>query len=246
VEGDRFGTRLPIPDGLEVTFADMTRELVDYRVAQYRRRGEADTAGDAFECKVLWNKRDPILKLPSRATRPDLPEGELDVRLQDGRPWRFRLMREFCNVARPVGSDRNELPDVMRRWFGPSAGRPGTAFRVGFYRSPDGWCVEPAGQVIELPRSGKVVAFPTLRAAAGAPDAAIASAPEAEEVRLPVNATGDDLFAVRASGESMNGGANPIDDGDWLVFRLARGIGLGAMEGRIALLQTGIGGDHAY
>ncbi|ABS28171.1 type III restriction protein res subunit [Anaeromyxobacter sp. Fw109-5] len=246
VESERFVSRLPIPAGLDDTFAEMTREIVDYRLAQYRRRGEAEAAGDAFECKVLWNKRDPILKLPSRTARPDVPSGELEVRVQDGRPWRFRLMREFCNVARPVGSDRNELPDLMRRWFGPSAGRPGTAFRVRFYRSPDGWWVEPAGQVIELPRRGNVVAFPTLRAAAGAADGAIASAPEAEEVRLPVNATGADLFAVRAAGDSMDGGSNPIHDGDWLVFRLARGVGLGAMEGRIALLQTGIGGDHAY
>jgi SOS-response transcriptional repressor LexA len=106
--------------------------------------------------------------------------------------------------------------------------------------------VEPAGQVIELPRRGNIVAFPSLRAAAGAPDGAIANAPDAEEVRLPVTATGDDLFAVRAAGKSMDGGAHPIHDGDWLVFRLARGVGLGAMEGRVALLQTGVDGDHAY
>jgi hypothetical protein len=51
---------------------------------------------------------------------------------------------------------------------------------------------------------------------------------------------------VRAAGDSMDGGSNPIHDGDWLVFRPARGAGLGAVDGRVALLQTGIGGDHAY
>ena len=247
IEGDRFIPRLPIENGLDEVFADMTREIVDYRLAQYRRRAEAATVGEAFECKVLSNQRDPILKLPSRQARPDVPSGEIDVRLPDGRPWRFRFMKEFCNVARPVGVDRNELPDLLRRWFGLAAGKPGTAFRVRFYRSPDGWWAEPAGQVIELPRRGNVIAFPSLRAAAGALEGGIATAPEAEEVRLPVSETGDDLFAVRAAGDSMDGGANPIRDGDWLVFKLARGAGLGAMEGRVALVQTGTGHDtHAY
>ncbi len=239
--------RLPVPEGREDTFAEMTREIVDYRVAQYRRRGEAEATGDAFECKILWNQRDPILKLPSRRARPDVPRGEVDVRLRDGRPWRFRFMAEYCNVARPAGSDRNELPDLLRGWFGPAAGRPGTAFRVRFYRSPDGWWVEPLSRVIELPRRGQVTSFPTLRAAAGALGAGVTDAPEAEQVRLPVNRGGPDVFAVRAAGDSMNGGPNPIRDGDWLVFELARGAGLGAMDGRVALLQTGVGhGDLAY
>jgi hypothetical protein len=39
VDGARFSPRLPMPDGLDDAFA-MTRELVDYRLAQYRRRFE--------------------------------------------------------------------------------------------------------------------------------------------------------------------------------------------------------------
>jgi hypothetical protein len=62
-----------------------------------------------------------------------------------------------------------------------------------------------------------------------------------------VRATGEDLFAVRATGDSMDGGADPIRDGDWLVFRHARAAGLGAIAGRIALVQREAGGrDHAF
>jgi hypothetical protein len=86
---------------------------------------------------VLSNQRDPILKLPSRTGVP-LPEGETDVRLPDGAVWQFRFAKEFCNVARPAGRQRNELPDLLRRWFGPRAGQPGTAFEVRFHASPDG------------------------------------------------------------------------------------------------------------
>jgi SOS-response transcriptional repressor LexA len=152
-----------------------------------------------------------------------------------------------CNVAHQVGIARNELPDLVRTWFGPAAGRPGTTFRVRFFRSPDGWCVEPQGQVVELPARGRIVAFPTLRAAAGAPGAALAEAPGAEEVVLPVRTRSEGSFAVRATGDSMEGGTDPVRDGDWLVFRYARGVGLGAVEGRVALLQVEeSSGDNVY
>jgi hypothetical protein len=247
VTGDRFVPRLPIPEGLDETFVEMTRELVDYRLAQYRRRFEPEAQGDAFVAKVFWNQRDPILMLPSRASRPDVPSGDTDVRLPTGAWWRFKFVRIACNVAHPVGSAQNQLPDLLRGWFGPGAGRSGTAFRVRFFRSPDGWCIEPLGQVIELPARGRVVAFPTLRAAAGHAGVPVAGAPEADEVVLPVRTKADGLFAVRATGDSMNGGPDPIRDGDWLVFRYARGAGLGAVDGRVALVQLEDGtGDAAY
>ncbi|BDG02809.1 S24 family peptidase [Anaeromyxobacter oryzae] len=107
--------------------------------------------------------------------------------------------------------------------------------------------MEPIGQVIELPPPGRITAFPTLRAAAGAAGILVAGAPEAEEVVLPVRTRGNGLFAVRAAGDSMNGGTDPIRDGEWIVFRYSRGVGLGAVEGRVALLQSGHAtGDSAY
>jgi nucleoside phosphorylase len=99
--------------------------------------------GPAFEAKVTWNQRDPILKLPSRTAQPELPFGELDVQVPDGGMWQFRMMKEYCNVARPVGTDSNRLPGLLRRWFGPRAGHPGTAFRVRFTPAAGGWTVAP-------------------------------------------------------------------------------------------------------
>lgn len=246
IEGDRFVSRLPVPVEDEATLAAMTRELVELRLVEYvtRRRGEA--GGDAFECVLITNQRDPILKLPSRKTRPDIPEGETDVRLNDGVAWRFRFMKEFCNVARPVGAGTNQLPDLLRRWFGPAAGRPGTAFRVRFAPSPDGWWVEPASaSMVPLTPPGAVVAFPSLRAAAGhaatmSADLAdrVADAPGVEMVRLPLaGRPSPDLFAVRVVGDSMDGGADPIREGDWAVMRWARAASVDALEGRVALVE---------
>jgi superfamily II DNA or RNA helicase/diadenosine tetraphosphate (Ap4A) HIT family hydrolase len=246
-EGEWFLPRLPIPEGLDETFEDLTLELVDYRLAQYRRRLDQSTRAGSFTCRVFSKQQAPILKLPDRKSQPDLPQGEVDVRLPDGAVWRFRFAKIACNVAHPVGRDRNQLADLLRAWFGPSAGRPGTAFQVRFTQSPDGLWAEPLGKLIALPQRGAVTAFPSLRAAAGRVGPEVAGAPDAEHVVLPVKTRSEDVFAVRAAGDSMDGGVDPIRDGDWLVFKYARGAGLGAVEGRVALVETeGAHGDSGY
>lgn len=246
VEDGRFLPRLPLVEGAESAFVAMTRELVDYRLAGYRQRHRATGPSGSFTCKVTWNQRDPILKLPSRADRPDLPTGETDVRSPNGAMWRFRFAKEFCNVARPVGTDRNQLPDLLRTWFGPAAGNPGTNFHVSFRVTPDGLWVEPIGQVVQLPSRSRIPAFPSLRAAAGAaavepwdedghPNPHVS---ESEDVRLPVESGDRGLFAVRASGTSMDGGKAPIHDGDWVVLRWARGVALKNIDKKVALIEN--------
>lgn len=248
VEGDCFSLRLSIEEALRPALEAMTLELVDYRLAQYRKRFEPQTSGGVtrFEAKVTWNQRDPILKLPRFDGRP---VGEIPVRLSDGSVWQFRFMKEYCNVARPVGTPRNLLSDKLREWFGPSAGRPGTGFHVRFSLSPDGWWAEPlGGQVLPLPMRGRVLSFPDLRAAAGS---AIGPTPTDDEpaadvVVLPVRTADEGVFAVRASGDSMEGGSDPIHDGDWVVFRWGRGRGLGAIANRRALVQVPDAGGYGY
>lgn len=244
VDGERLVPHLTSSPGDEPTLAAMTREIVESRLVDYVARARAAAAGDALECVVTWKQRDPILKLPSRAARPDLPSGETDVRLPDGSAWRFRFLKDSCSVARPLGTATNQLPDLLRRWFGPDAGRPGTELHVRFTRSPDGWWIEPASaRVVPLAPRGSVVTFPSLRAAAGHARASalaerVADAPGPETVRLPVSGSpSPELFAVRAVGDSMDGGDAPIHDGDWVVLRWARAARVGALEGRVALVE---------
>lgn len=251
VAGEAVESRVPRPDGDEATQAlcAMTAELVDYRLAWYRKRlrdqSAVDAAGEvsSFRMKVLTNQRDPILHFGDRSDRDSLPRGETDVRLPGGAVWQFRFVKIACNVARPVGVQRNQLGDLLRRWFGPEAGKAGTDLHVEFRRSPDGWWVEPVGaQVIALPPRGQVVAFPSLRAAAGVvldDGEEQGDGVEPGAVRLPVGAPDEDLFAVRATGDSMNGGERPIRDGDWVLLKWARGKGLGAVRGRVALVGVG-------
>jgi len=237
IDDDRFVLDLKIDPSMEAPLVDLVRELVDYRIAQYRTRRRTQTP-EGFVCKVIWNQRDPILKVPSRKDT-QLPFGETDVRLNDGSVWQFRFAKEFCNVARPVGSQRNQLPELMHRWFGPRAGQPGTAFEVRFHASPDGLWIEPVQtQMIELAQRRGIVAYPDLRAAAGHVQGEI-EPPEQERVMLPVEATDANLFAVRVSGTSMDGGDAPLHDGDWAVMSVARGAPASALVDRVVLVQVG-------
>ena len=141
VDAGRFEPKLPPVPGNEVVLAAMTRELVDYRLAKYRARSREPLDGSlAFQAKVIWNGHTPILKLPSADTRP---RDTVQARLPDDAVWAFRLMAEYCNVAHPVGEPGNRLPELMRDWFGPDAGKPGTQFRVQFSRAREGWSVRP-------------------------------------------------------------------------------------------------------
>jgi SOS-response transcriptional repressor LexA len=150
----------------------------------------------------------------------------------------FRFAKEFCNVARPVGAARNQLPDLLRGWFGPTAGQPGRALEVRFTAAPDGLWVEPLqSNVVAFPSLTAVVAYPDLRAAAGHALEA-AEMPSAERVMLPLAGGDPALFAVRVAGTSMDGGASPLHDGDWAVLRFARGMPADALANRVVLVQA--------
>jgi len=238
VERDALRLDLAIDPALSPALAKLVRELVDYRLAQYRdRRAQSEPTLDGFVCKVFWNQRDPILKMPPRGATP-LPDGETDVRVPDGAIWQFRFMKEAVNVARPAGTTRNQLPDLLRGWFGPRAGQPGTAFQVRFHATPDGYWIQPVQSAsIDVASRHEIVAYPDLRAAAGYALAA-EEAPDKDLVVLPFESLGPDVFAVRVSGSSMDGGRDPLRDGDWAIMRVARSLPASSVENRVVLVEV--------
>lgn len=110
----------------------LTRELAEWRLAEYLRR--ADSSADAegrFECKVSHSDGRPILFLPDRAANSTIPEGWVNVKI-DGERYEANFVKIAVNVIRSSGSDTNQLPELMRGWFGADAGLPGTDHRVVF------------------------------------------------------------------------------------------------------------------
>jgi superfamily II DNA or RNA helicase/diadenosine tetraphosphate (Ap4A) HIT family hydrolase/HKD family nuclease len=139
-----FATRFDVPADQREPFRTLARELVEWRLAEYldRTRPESPASGERFVCKVSHAGGRPILFLPDRAVHPWIAHGTAPV-IVDGETYEARFARVAVNVVRKPGSRRNDLPALMRAWFGDSAGLPGTSFSVVFERTEEGWHLSP-------------------------------------------------------------------------------------------------------
>lgn len=189
---ERFEPKFGVPVELAPTLAALVGELVDWRLAEYRARWR-QPSGDAsaFECKLLRNDRQAILKHPGKAS--PWANQVLPARVPGGELWTFRFAAEFCNVAYPAASTgaKNQLGELLARLFGEQAGQSGTDFRLRFERDAGGWRALPVGrgdaEVLPMVPRVRVPCLPSLRVAAGW--ATRVEAPEVleefEEVELP-------------------------------------------------------------
>ena len=136
-EAGEFTTGFDVAPTLRSTAALLTRELCDWRLAVYMRRtGSADGAPRII-CRVSHAGGSPILFLPSRDRTPGVPEGWVKV-AANGTAYHAKFVKIAVNVMNAEGEERNVLSEVLRGWFGPNAGQPGTAQQVVFTREPDG------------------------------------------------------------------------------------------------------------
>jgi superfamily II DNA or RNA helicase/diadenosine tetraphosphate (Ap4A) HIT family hydrolase/HKD family nuclease len=133
-ESGRFSSRFDVASPRRDAFQELVRELVDWRLAEYLQRQPGPD--DAIVCKVSHAGGRPILFLPDRSPRPDMPEGPTPV-LIDGQRYEAEFAKIAVNVIRAAGSTRNELPGLLRAWFGPDAGLQGTNFQVRFEKVAD-------------------------------------------------------------------------------------------------------------
>lgn len=258
-EQGRFVTTFQCPKQAQGDFESLTSELVEYRLAQYTKarmeRPERESTS-GFTAKVTHSGGRPILMLPTLEHMPGRPIGPLEVRLPDGSTWMFRMVRVACNVAGPKGTEANKLGALMREWFGPDAGMPGTGFKVAFEHSADGWSVAPAAppsapsqftttiladpirpNVIELIQSPqmadrftRLVPVYTLEAAAGlwGPETEPEEAGWTDVSRFRPR---QGMFVARVRGRSME---PKIRDGSWCLFRKCPP---GSREGKVVLVQ---------
>ncbi|MDQ3348096.1 MAG: hypothetical protein M3545_09025, partial [Acidobacteriota bacterium] len=58
--------------------------------------------------------------------RSDLPAGWTDVQI-DGQTYSANFVKVAVNVVRQSEEGDDDLPGILRRWFGPDAGAPGTS-----------------------------------------------------------------------------------------------------------------------
>ncbi len=259
--GDSFRLRIDCPDDLKSSLESMTEELVDWRLAAYaksRRLVKSEVGELAFEGKVSHANGRPILFLPDKAKLPERPVGSIVARLPDGATWEFKLVKVACNVAQPVGEKANQLGDLLKQWFGPNAGLPGTSFHVRFESKSGEWHVSPIGadakstlepenpvqdSMNRVESSVDLASRYTthapvydLSAAAGewGPEGIPA---EIGWIAVPNQPLSRGMFAARVTGRSME----PIIPSDsWCLFRPCPA---GSREGRMLLVQVNTQSD---
>ncbi len=153
-----FSTTFSVPDGQRETYQDMVREIAEWRLADYlvrpkvlerirmRRMSAPDAdapAGHSAEpasivIEVNHNRRHPILFPLDRASFPDMPVGPTPVWI-DGTEYTAHFVKRAVNRVLRGSDRRNELPEILRGWFGPNAGASGTRHAVTLERTQDGW-----------------------------------------------------------------------------------------------------------
>jgi superfamily II DNA or RNA helicase/HKD family nuclease/diadenosine tetraphosphate (Ap4A) HIT family hydrolase len=142
-EDERFSSRLTIPSPLISSAQELIREIVDWRLEEYLGRASAGQALEFF-LKVSHSNGTPILFLPDRDTHLGLPEGWTDMRVDD-ETVSANFVKVAVNVARRAPSEENILPEILRKWFGEDAGRPGTRHQVVLRHEGNTWQLRPFG-----------------------------------------------------------------------------------------------------
>ncbi len=95
--------------------------------------------------KVSHSNGNPILFLPAGPERSDLPNGWTRVQI-DGEGYEANFVKVAVNVVRKSGDDANQLPRILRGWFGADAGAPGTRHSVSLQLQGSAWHLRPLGR----------------------------------------------------------------------------------------------------
>lgn len=150
-EADTFLTTFDVPGPAREAFQELATELVDWRLAEYLTRPGSDPeSGSEFLCNVSHANGRPMVFLPDRRQHPDLPEGWTSLEIE-GEPFEGNFVKVALNVVREPGTEANQLPAILRRWFGERAGAPGTRHQVRLDNPGTGWRLHPAGEHPKLP-----------------------------------------------------------------------------------------------
>jgi superfamily II DNA or RNA helicase/diadenosine tetraphosphate (Ap4A) HIT family hydrolase/HKD family nuclease len=140
IDGRRFVPTFQIPADIGETFDAMVEEIVDYRLARYLFT-KGSTLEAAFRLKVIQAGGRPILML-DRDRNPGLPEGETQF-MADDTIYTGNFVKIALNVVHRAGDPGNVLGDLLRSWFGPDAGQPGTVQFVELAPSKPHWQMRP-------------------------------------------------------------------------------------------------------
>ena len=87
-----FSTAFEVEPADRPILQELTRELVEWRLAEYLSRIETRSGGSALVCAVKHSGGRPILFLPDREEHPELPSGTTTV-LANGEPYEAKFAK---------------------------------------------------------------------------------------------------------------------------------------------------------
>lgn len=145
VDGERFVPTFQVAGGLGATFDAMVAEIVDWRLARYLFAKQSDDA-PAIQLRLGQSNGRPLLWL-DREHDPGLPTGETRFTAEYD-VYFGNFVKVALNTAHLQGSRTNDLHALLRRWFGESAGQPGTDHRVELRRTTVGWMLQPVRHLV--------------------------------------------------------------------------------------------------
>ena len=127
LESDRIVPTFAIDDDFGEIFDSMVAELMEYRLASYVLNKDKSTTR-SWACRLAYADGHPVIRL-DRRQHPDLPSGHATF-LADGVQYEASFAKGTLAFATREDSAGNALPGLLRGWFGPSAGHPGTSHAV--------------------------------------------------------------------------------------------------------------------
>lgn len=239
--GQQLIPTFSITEDFEDAATAMLAETVEWRLAEYLSR-TARPSAEAIRCKVSHSGGRPIIFL-DRDRYPELPMG-VTTFVANGERFDGNFAKIALNVATRPGEKGNALHDLLRQWFGPAAGLPGTTHQVALALSEGEWVLSPLREA-NLEANTAIPLLPTYSLACGAVDA-----PQDIETAATLTLlTSEDEeldparhFVAFADGESMNGGSDPIHSGDPLLMRWARDVSLAELADQRVLVQEVLDG----
>ncbi len=214
VTDDRLKPTFTVPDALQDTFQTMVAELVEWRLHRYFTRREQASSGDLI-LRVSHSSGKPIIRF-DRAKTPEIPSGDTTF-VADGTQYVGRFVQIALNFATLPGCDTNVLPEILRNWFGPAAGHPGTDHRVQLRRAEHAWEISPL-RATDGQAGHRLPWFTTEHEAVDAlREGNLALAARSRSV-LNTADLGPDYFILSA-GQDHVIGSNRVQRGDLILMR---------------------------
>lgn len=235
----RLEPTFAIDDELGDVFDAMVAEIIEYRLASYVLDKDKSTTR-SWSCRLTFSDGHPVIRL-DRRLHPDLPEGNVAF-IADGVEFEASFAKGALAAASRRESTGNALPGLLRGWFGPSAGHPGTYHRVSIEQADGTLQIQPDRSTHADVPFDYVPLFGDYTIACG--PGAQASWSDHASTEVPIRrAKGQTLtpsshFVCFAHGDSMDGGADPIRHGDPLLFEWITGGSARDYVGQPVLVES--------